>query len=101
MRKARLIMALTALWLLCGNSVVSAQDTDESCASKNPFINMAYDILGDLISKVSKMPFEQFIKQNILDPLGMVRSTILFKELDKTLMASPHLMNEKFEFLSK
>lgn len=62
------------------------------------YSNMAYDILGDLISKVSGMPFEQYIKQNLLDPLEMEKSTILFKDVDKNLLASPHLMDENFGY---
>ena len=62
------------------------------------YSNMAYDVLGDLISKVSKMPFEQYIKQHILDPLEMKKSTILFKNVDSNLLASPHLMDEQFEY---
>lgn len=62
------------------------------------YSNMAYDVLGDLISKVSGMPFEQYIKQNLLDPLEMEKSTILFKNVDKNLLATPHLMDEKFEY---
>jgi CubicO group peptidase (beta-lactamase class C family) len=62
------------------------------------YSSMAYDILGDLISKVSGMPFEQYIKQRLLHPLGMKKSTILFKNVDKNLLASPHLMDDKFEY---
>ena len=39
------------------------------------YSNMAYDILGDLISKVSGMSFEQYIEKNILNPLAMNKST--------------------------
>jgi CubicO group peptidase (beta-lactamase class C family) len=33
--------------------------------------SVATDVLGYLIGKISGMPFEQFLKQRILDPLGM------------------------------
>jgi len=62
------------------------------------YSSMAYDILGDLVSKVSGMPFEQYIKQHLLDPLEMEKSTILFEDVDRNLLASPHLMDEKFEY---
>jgi len=62
------------------------------------YSNMAYDILGDLISKTSKIPFEQYIKQHVLDPLEMEKSTILLKNVDKNLLALPHLMDKKFEY---
>jgi CubicO group peptidase (beta-lactamase class C family) len=62
------------------------------------YSNMAYDVLGDLISKVSGMPFERYIKQYLLDPLKMEKSTIFLKKVDKSLLASPHLMDDKFEY---
>ncbi len=62
------------------------------------YSSMAYDILGDLISKVSGMAFEPYIKQHLLDPLEMKKSTILFENVDKNLLASPHLMDDKFEY---
>ncbi|OKO72766.1 beta-lactamase [Bradyrhizobium sp. NAS80.1] len=33
--------------------------------------SVATDVIGYLIGKISGMPFEQFLKQRILDPLGM------------------------------
>ena len=33
--------------------------------------SVATDVLGYLVGKISGMPFEQFLKQRILDPLGM------------------------------
>ncbi len=62
------------------------------------YSSMAYDILGDLISKVSGMPFEQYVKKRLLDPLGMDKSTVLFKDVDKSLLASPHLMDDNFGY---
>jgi CubicO group peptidase (beta-lactamase class C family) len=62
------------------------------------YSSMAYDILGDVISKVSGIPFEQYIKQHLLDPLEMTMSTVLFKNLDSKMLASPHLMDENFEY---
>jgi CubicO group peptidase (beta-lactamase class C family) len=62
------------------------------------YSSMAYDILGDLISKVSGMPFEQYIKQRLLDPLGMEKSTVFLKDVDRSLLASPHLMDKNFRY---
>ncbi|MBJ7404993.1 MAG: beta-lactamase family protein, partial [Bradyrhizobium sp.] len=36
--------------------------------------SVATDVLGYLVGKISGMPFEQFLKQRILDPLGMTDS---------------------------
>ncbi len=62
------------------------------------YSNMGYDILGDVISKVSGIPFEQYIKRRLLGPLGMDKSTVLFKAVDKNLLASPHLMDGNFRY---
>lgn len=40
--------------------------------------------LGVLVSEISKMPVEQFIQENILDPLGM-KDTLTFLALDDPL----------------
>lgn len=34
--------------------------------------SVATDVLGYLVGKISGMPFEQFLKQRIFDPLGMI-----------------------------
>lgn len=62
------------------------------------YSNMAYDVLGDLISKISGIPFEPYVKKMILDPLQMEKSTILIGDVDKKLLALPHLMDEKFNY---
>ena len=39
------------------------------------YSNMAFDVLGDLIAKVSGTSFEDFVESNLLDPLGMLDSS--------------------------
>jgi tetratricopeptide (TPR) repeat protein len=55
------------------------------------YSNMAYDILGDVIAKISGMSFEDYITQNILDPLDMKESSFLIKEISADLRTSPHI----------
>jgi CubicO group peptidase (beta-lactamase class C family) len=57
------------------------------------YSSMAFDVLGDMIAKVSGMAFEDYVQKNILEPLGMESSTLLYKAADSKLLASPHLMN--------
>jgi CubicO group peptidase (beta-lactamase class C family) len=61
------------------------------------YSNTAFDILGDVIAKVSGMPFETYLKINILEPCGMASSTFLRAETTKDLVTSPHVMNKKGE----
>jgi CubicO group peptidase (beta-lactamase class C family) len=44
---------------------------------KYRYSNMTYEVLGDLIAKVSSMSFEDYIRKNILAPLKMKHSTLL------------------------
>lgn len=57
------------------------------------YSNLAYEILGDVIAKVSGMSFESYVKQNILVPLGMKNSSFLIGEVSKDLMTSPHVLD--------
>ncbi|HJZ81635.1 MAG TPA: serine hydrolase [Pyrinomonadaceae bacterium] len=58
------------------------------------YSNMAYEVLGDLIAKVSGMTFEDYVRINILEPLGMKSSTLLVKQTDPSLLTSPHVGSE-------
>jgi CubicO group peptidase (beta-lactamase class C family) len=58
---------------------------------KFEYSNMAYEILGDVIAKVSGMTFEDYLKVHILDPLGMHASTFLKREVSADLAAFPHV----------
>ena len=53
--------------------------------------DLGYDILGDVVAKVAGRPFEQYMQENILQPLGMAHSTFLRDEADPALLASPHI----------
>ena len=60
------------------------------------YSNMAFEVLGDLISKVSGMSFDDYQKEQILDPLGMNLSTFLY-EMPPDLEAAPHVRRLKVE----
>jgi CubicO group peptidase (beta-lactamase class C family) len=48
-------------------------------------------VLGDLIAKVSQMPFEEYVKVNILQPLGMTSSTHFRENVPHNLTLTPHV----------
>jgi len=58
---------------------------------KYQYSNMAYEVLGDLIAKVSGMSFEAYVHKNILTPLNMQHSTLLKRDADPQLMSTPHI----------
>lgn len=53
------------------------------------YSSMAYDLLGLVIAEVSGMTFEEFMRREIFDPLGMDDTTFL-SESDLTNLAMPH-----------
>ena len=57
---------------------------------KFSYSNMAFEVLGDLIAKVSGISFEDYVKENILNPLEMKESTFLRKKVNPELATSPH-----------
>jgi len=58
---------------------------------KFAYSNTAYEILGDLISKVSGETFEDYVQHHILTPLGMKDSTLLVRQANASLLTSPHV----------
>ncbi|MGH7452190.1 MAG: serine hydrolase, partial [bacterium] len=65
--------------------------------AKWQYSNMAYEILGDVIAKVSGETFEGYVRQHILMSLGMKSSTLLVKEADPQLLTSPHILDDAYE----
>jgi CubicO group peptidase (beta-lactamase class C family) len=57
------------------------------------YSNMAFDILADVIAKVSGMTFEDYIKDNILNPLDMKESDFLRERIKPELRTTAHVFN--------
>jgi CubicO group peptidase (beta-lactamase class C family) len=55
---------------------------------------MAFEVLGDLIAKVSDQAFADYVKGQILLPLGMNDSSILIRDVDPALLANGHDQEE-------
>ncbi len=56
-----------------------------------------FDILGDVIAKVSGQPFEEYMKEYILDPVGLEHTTFIVDDLDPELAAAAHWRDETGE----
>jgi CubicO group peptidase (beta-lactamase class C family) len=56
---------------------------------------MGYDILGDVIAKVSGELFEEYIQNHIFTPLGMTHSTFLLSEVDPDLLVAAHVLDQR------
>lgn len=50
---------------------------DSAPGEKYEYSNEGFDILGDIIAKVSKSTYEDYIERNILEPLKMKNSSVL------------------------
>lgn len=54
------------------------------------YSNMGFDILGDVIQKISGEPFESYIKRKIFTPLKMENSSFIYTEIPENLRTTPH-----------
>jgi CubicO group peptidase (beta-lactamase class C family) len=55
------------------------------------YSNITYNVLGDLIAKISGQSFEACMKAHILLPAGMPNSTFLLEDVAQDRLAVPHL----------
>jgi len=58
------------------------------------YSNIAYEVLGDVIAKVSGTSFEAYVDTQIFTPLGMDQSTLLFMETNADDRTSPHTRSD-------
>jgi len=55
------------------------------------YSNMAFEILGDAIAKISEKSFEEYQREHILEPLAMYESTFLRMQTAPELRTTPHV----------
>lgn len=63
---------------------------DSDPSSEYQYSNLAYDILGYVIEKVSGSTFDDFLKENILNTSGMYNSDFRYFKIHDSLQTSPH-----------
>ena len=54
------------------------------------YSNAGFDILGDVVAKVSGQPFEKYVHERFFDPLGMTSSSFLLAEIDPSTLTKLH-----------
>jgi CubicO group peptidase (beta-lactamase class C family) len=59
------------------------------------YSNTAFEILGVVITKVSGVPFEIYIKENILIPLEMEHTSFFYSEIPDSLRVKGHIWKGK------
>jgi len=55
------------------------------------YSNIAYNVLGYLIAKVSGQTIEQSMQEHVLRPAGMPESTLYYPDVPRDRLALPHL----------
>jgi len=63
---------------------------DSNPSSEYQYSNLAYDILGYVIEKVSGSSFDDFLKENILNKSGMYSSDFRYFKICDSLKTTPH-----------
>ena len=64
------------------------------------YSNMAYEVLGDLVAKVSGETFEDYVEEHILKPLKMSSSTLLIKKANPALLADGYMRKRGGDYAS-
>jgi len=61
------------------------------------YSNIGYNILGDLLAKVTGVIFETHMREQVLLPAGMMYSSFLLTDLPPDLLAWPHLRSPEMK----
>lgn len=61
------------------------------------YSNRGYSVLGDIVATISGETFEMYVKNRVLRPLGMDQSSVELSDVDRRLLASPHIMDERYD----
>ncbi len=96
------VLGLENNWLPLAspNDVISFMLGAEEWAVARPgerffYLNEGYVLLGQVINKVSGLSYEDFVRKNILQPLGMVRSYFTADEVNKDSdVATPYIISK-------
>jgi CubicO group peptidase (beta-lactamase class C family) len=56
------------------------------------YSDLGFEILGDVIAKVSGQSFEAYTQEHIFAPLGMKHTTFLLQEVEPKSLAEPHVL---------
>ena len=74
-------------------------------STRMSYSNPGYGIAGYLIEKITGTPFDQYIRETILRPLGMLNADFAFTDANRTLLATaydgnpPHVLGYPYIYL--
>lgn len=69
---------------------LAAQETIYPPEEKLKYSNLALAIAGEIVSQVSGMPYDKYISEYILEPLGMNSTSVLSEDIDRTRLVTPY-----------
>ena len=59
------------------------------------YSSTGFDILGDVVAKVSGQNFEDYLQDHVLTPLGLEDSSYLLSDVNPAALVAPHMYDEK------
>jgi len=63
------------------------------------YSNIGFGVLADVIAKVTETPFEEWVASVIFEPLRMASSTLLYDEVDRERLVTPHTRDAKLHLV--
>jgi len=61
-------------------------------SSFETYSNIGVDLLGIVIESISGIHFDKYVRENILEPLEMHKSTYFYEDIDSTELAIPQII---------
>lgn len=61
---------------------------------KMQYSDIGFEMLGDVMARVSGESFEDYVSHHIFQPLGMTRSSFLLRDIPPASLAAPHVLNK-------
>lgn len=74
---------------------IQGKSLDSAPGEQFSYSNIGYEILGHLISRISGLSFESYMKEYLLNPMGMKNSDFYKLNVNPEQIASPHVFDAK------
>lgn len=83
-------------YLTSEGALYNAEDNFLKTAPGTTYVytNTGFGLVGYLVEQISGMPFDQYCKTAIFEPLGMEHSGWMFKDVNTEMMAIPYGYND-------
>ncbi|RPI93664.1 MAG: class A beta-lactamase-related serine hydrolase [Chloroflexi bacterium] len=63
---------------------------EDTPGTKYEYSNTGFGLVGYLVERISGMPFSEYCRQAVFEPLGMEHTAWYFKDVDTDMMAVPY-----------